>query len=112
ISGATEELEVEAIRNSYVVKNMVNEIVEQRKNLAEWLKTLSIVESVYPSDANFLLVKTKNAMKVYQHLLLNGIVVRDRSNVILCNNCLRITVGTTEENNFLTQTLLNYSNEQ
>ena len=59
------------------------------------------VEKVYPSDANFILVKINNARKVYEFLLEKGIVVRDRSQVKLCNDCLRITVGTEEENTIL-----------
>jgi histidinol-phosphate aminotransferase len=56
------------------------------------------VEKVYPSDANFLLVKIREARKVYEYLLEDGIVVRDRSKVKLCDDCLRITVGTEAEN--------------
>ena len=53
---------------------------------------------MYPSDANFLLVKFKDAKAMYGHLIMNAIVVRDRSNVILCDECLRITIGTEQEN--------------
>jgi histidinol-phosphate aminotransferase len=59
------------------------------------------VEKVYPSDANFLLVKIKEARKLYEFLLTRGIVLRDRSNVKLCEDCLRITVGTEKENTIL-----------
>jgi histidinol-phosphate aminotransferase len=59
------------------------------------------VEKVYPSDANFILVKIKEARKIYTFLLSKGIVLRDRSNVALCEDCLRITVGTEKENTFL-----------
>jgi histidinol-phosphate aminotransferase len=59
------------------------------------------VEKVYPSDANFILVKINNAKKVYDFLLTKGLVLRDRSNVKLCDDCLRITVGTEQENTIL-----------
>ena len=64
-----------------------------------------MVENVYPSDANFLLVKLHEPGQVYHYLLEKGIVVRDRSRVELCEGCLRITVGTTSENIELINTL-------
>jgi histidinol-phosphate aminotransferase len=62
------------------------------------LKKQPSVEKIYPSDANFLLVKTKNANDLYNFLVKNGIIVRNRSNILLCEGCLRITVGTALEN--------------
>ena len=62
------------------------------------LLRLPTVQNVYPSHANFLLVKIKNAREVYEKLTLNGIVLRDRSSVVLCEDCLRITIGTSSEN--------------
>jgi histidinol-phosphate aminotransferase len=56
---------------------------------------------VFPSDANFLLVKVSGAKEIYNDLVKKGIIVRDRSSVLLCDDCLRITVGTTEENRIL-----------
>ena len=69
------------------------------------LLNLSVTEIVYPSDANFLLVKMKDARKKYEQLCDKGIIVRDRSKVILCENSLRITVGTPEENKQLIEEL-------
>jgi len=80
----------------------VKEIIAQRDWMAEELSKTKAVQKVYPSDANFLLVKISNARAVYNQLVSRGIIVRDRSNVILCDDCLRITVGTPLEN----QTLL------
>ena len=93
IQKAIAELTHGDIRN-----NWVREIVQERKHLANALMTYTEVEQVYPSDANFLLVKVKNPQKMYFDLLKSGIIVRDRSNVPLCEGCLRITVGTPEEN--------------
>lgn len=76
----------------------VAEILHERKELAQQLSKISLVKKVFPSDANFLLVKIDNAKAIYKKLVEVGIIVRDRSNVILCNDCLRITVGTPAEN--------------
>ena len=69
-----------------------------RIELAEKIGRLSSVLNVYPSEANFLLVKIKEAKMVYENLLSHGIVVRDRSSAHGCSDCLRITVGTKEQN--------------
>ena len=69
------------------------------------LAGLPVVRRVYPSDANFLLVKVDDARGAYEHLLQAGIVVRDRSKVELCEGCLRITVGTEPENAELLKSL-------
>ena len=69
------------------------------------LKKLDIVDKVYASDANFLLVKVDDANLRYEQLLNNGIVVRNRSNQMLCENCLRFTIGTKDENKKLITTL-------
>jgi len=79
-----------------------------RDALIRVLEQMPLVEKVYPSDANFLLVKVKYAKKVYEYLLTKGIVVRDRSNVHLCDNCLRITIGSEDEITFLVKALRDY----
>ncbi|HEY9489009.1 MAG TPA: aminotransferase class I/II-fold pyridoxal phosphate-dependent enzyme, partial [Chryseosolibacter sp.] len=66
---------------------------------------LSIVEKIFPTDSNFLLVRVRDAQLTYQYLTDNRIIVRDRSRVNLCYNCLRITVGTPEENKRLIEVL-------
>jgi len=87
----------------------VKMILKEREPFAEELKTLSIVEKVYHSDANFLLVKVKDANKTYRFLTDRGIVVRNRNKVPMCDNCLRITVGTPEENSALICALNEFS---
>jgi histidinol-phosphate aminotransferase len=84
---------------------MIREIVDMREALAEVFQRMPTVEKVYPSDANFLLVKIQEARKVYEFLLGKGIIVRDRSNVKLCEDCLRITIGTEQENTLLVDAL-------
>nr|MCU0347955.1 histidinol-phosphate transaminase [Saprospiraceae bacterium] len=66
------------------------------------------VEKIYPSDANFLLVKMEDSALIFNYLKQNGVVVRDRSREPLCEGCLRITVGTKSENNRLLELLANY----
>jgi histidinol-phosphate aminotransferase len=83
----------------------IKEILEERKKLEKELAGLVFVEKVYPSDSNFLLVKMKNHRKVFDYLINKKIVVRDRSNQKLCERCLRITVGTKNENDILIKAL-------
>lgn len=101
INQATQELALKALEEVGQVNDMIKELVNMREALIEVFLQIPIVEKVYPSDANFILVKIKEARSVYEYLLTKGIVVRDRSNVKLCDNCLRITVGTEKENTIL-----------
>ena len=110
INQATQELASKALDHLEEVNMMIKEIVNERKRLVEELDKLPVVEKVYPSDANFVLVKTINAPAIYDYLKEIGIIVRNRSNVILCENCLRITVGTQNENNELIKALNEYKN--
>lgn len=98
INTRTQDLVLDALENNAVKQKWVEEIVAERDQLSKALKKLSIVDKVYPSDANFLLVRVPNAHDVYKRLTDEKIIVRDRSKVTLCYNCLRITVGTPEEN--------------
>ena len=105
---ATQDLALEALQELEQVNDMIKEIVAMREELVKVFQRMPLVEKVYPSDANFLLVKVWNAVDVYDYLLKDGIVVRDRSKVQLCDGCLRITVGTEKENTLLVDTLINY----
>lgn len=98
VNKASQELGVEALQNTALVNNWIKETVNEREELATALQAFPFVEKVYASDANFLLVKVKDANGVYQYLSDKGIVVRNRSKDPLCDNCLRITVGTKAEN--------------
>ncbi len=101
ISSVTQSLALGKLQQVEIKNQQVKEIVGQRKIMEARLSESKIVEHVYPSDSNFLLVKVKNARNVYHDLLNKGIVLRDRSNVILCDDCLRITIGTPAENELL-----------
>lgn len=105
ISEPVQDLVLQALDRLEEVNEMIREIVRERERLATALKALSLVQHVYPSDANFLLVRVADARAVYGYLLANQIVVRDRSKVMLCDNCLRITVGTARENDELLNVL-------
>ena len=98
ISQATQELALKALEEVDQVNEMIRTLVRLRGELGAALADMPFVLKVYPSDANFLLVKTADAHGIYAHLLEAGIVVRDRSRVQLCEGCLRITVGTEREN--------------
>ena len=101
INQASQDLALQALEKVEEVNEMIREIVKERKELEIKLPTLRAVKKVYESDANFLLVEVTDAGALYRYLLEKGIVVRDRSKVELCQGCLRITVGTPEENNNL-----------
>lgn len=101
INQATQELVLTALEEVGQVNDMIRLLVDMRDALAEVFASMPTVETVYPSDANFILVKIKDARAVYEFLLTKGIVLRDRSNVQLCDDCLRITVGSEQDNTLL-----------
>lgn len=101
INQATQELVLTALEEVGQVNDMIRLLVDMREALADVFTSMPTVERVYPSDANFILVKIKEARAVYEFLLTKGIVLRDRSNVQLCNDCLRITVGSELDNTLL-----------
>jgi histidinol-phosphate aminotransferase len=105
ISQVNQELALQALEEVAQVNDMIRQLVTMREKLVTDLAGLPLVMKVYPSDANFLLVKMDNARGIYESLLEDGIVVRDRSKVELCEGCLRITVGTEKENAELVEAL-------
>jgi histidinol-phosphate aminotransferase len=98
INEASQELAFEALKHVDQVNNWIKETVAERSNLIDKLSQHELVKKIYPSDANFILVKTTNPKGIYNHLVGLGIIVRDRSKVELCDGCLRITIGTPKEN--------------
>ena len=108
ISGITQELALEGLYNEERKNAAVAVIVDEKKKLVQLFSEFDFIEKTFPSDANFLLIKTNDAFKLYNYLVSQNIVVRNRSNQPLCENCLRITVGTPEENNILEQALKKY----
>ncbi len=108
INQATQEIALKALEEIGMVNDMIRELVAMRDELADVFMQLPVVEKVYPSDANFLLVKVRNADEVYNFLVGEGTIVRNRSHVRHCEGCLRITVGTEKENTILVDQLIAY----
>lgn len=108
VSRAGQKLVLLAIGDNSKLSETVRKIVEERNRLAQALSGFSLVQTVYPSDANFLLVRCDKPIETRAFLLDHKIIVRDRSKVELCEGCLRITVGTRQENDTLIDALKEY----
>ena len=105
VNELSQQKALQNLQNGALVKTEVSSILRQKEFLFKELLQLKWVEKVYESDANFLLAKVDDAEKRYQELLNSGIVVRNRSSQPLCENTLRFTLGTEEENRELIKTL-------
>ena len=105
ISGLTQETVLAAIKDKAKVDRMIQDILAEREFLKGELEKLPFVQKIHPSHANFLLVQIPNANQVYDDLIEEKIIVRNRAKVLLCADCLRITVGTREENEALLKAL-------
>ncbi|MBD3748223.1 MAG: histidinol-phosphate transaminase [Sphingobacteriales bacterium] len=109
INEASQTLALEALNNTEQVNAWIKETLKERDHLVLSLKNFDFVLDIYPSDANFILVKTTDANKIYEFLVNQGIIVRNRNKVELCEGCLRITVGTPLENEMLINSLKAYN---
>ncbi len=107
VSKLNQEAAIQALSQSDLFEQQLKTILQQRSQLAKELSQLPIVKHIYPSDANFLLVKVDNANRVYNYLVSKKVIIRNRNSVI--NNCIRITVGTPRENQILIDELKKYS---
>ena len=96
---------MEALETTAEIRKQISIIVKQREQLKDVLEKLEGIEKVYPSDANFILIKVKDSNQTYNDLLRYGIVVRNRHNLPGCENCLRISIGTEQENQALVTAL-------
>ncbi|MBC7401273.1 MAG: aminotransferase class I/II-fold pyridoxal phosphate-dependent enzyme, partial [Mucilaginibacter sp.] len=108
VNESSQQLALKALANVEQVNGWIKETLAQRDKLVLALKELDFVLDIYPSDANFILVKTTDPKGIYNFLVQNGIIVRDRSKIDLCEGSLRITVGTPAENETLIDTLKNF----
>jgi histidinol-phosphate aminotransferase len=108
INEASQALALQALQNVEQVNSWIKETVAEREKLKSELSTLKSVLTIYPSDANFILVKTIKPKEIYQFMVNRGIIVRDRSKVELCEGCLRITIGTPNENEILIEAFKNF----
>ncbi len=98
---ALESIKKDKLQVSAWIETSINE----RERVEKSLRQLNLVQKIYPSNANFLLIRVENANKIYNDLVEQGIIVRNRNSVALCAGCLRITIGTKEENNILLEAL-------
>jgi histidinol-phosphate aminotransferase len=101
INIVTQELALQALEEVGQVNDMIKLLVDMRNALAQVIASMPQVIQVFPSDTNFILVKIPQARKLYEFLMSKGIIVRDRSALELCEDSLRITVGTEQENTLL-----------
>jgi len=104
----TQKEALKALGDVARVKNWVDILLTERTILISELQKIPMVQHIYPTDANFVLVRVTDANEIYQYLVTKSIIVRNRNTVSLCLGCLRITVGTPEENKILINELVNY----
>lgn len=105
VNALTQQRALELLEHEAEMRHSVRQLIALREHLASALLKLPVVEHVFPSDANFLLMRVQNASQVYQHLMAHKIIVRNQSHLRLCEGALRITVGTPEENEALLRAL-------
>ncbi len=105
VNELTQQKAIQQLNLKELATNQINDILKERTNLIAQLKTVSFISKIYPSDANFVLVKVDDAVKRYDQLIEKGIVIRNRTTQPGCENCLRLTVGKSNENNILIKTL-------
>lgn len=98
INELTQQKAIEGLKEIALVSSQIACLLEERNTLSKALDAINFIKKVYPSDANFVMVKVDDANKRYQQLIENGIVIRNRTTQPLCEDCLRLTVGTKEEN--------------
>ncbi|WP_272022509.1 histidinol-phosphate transaminase [Olleya namhaensis] len=103
VSTLNQEAVLKSLNNLEEVTQNIDTILEERTKLKEALSKLAIVKKIYPTDSNFLLVEVEDANKTYQYLIEQKVIIRNRNTQV--KNCIRITVGTPEENNTLIETL-------
>ena len=104
----TQKKGLEILSDVTLLQRHITMILEERVTLIKSLSLLPVCKKVYPTDANFILVRVTDADSIYRYLVQKGVVVRNRNRVHLCGDCLRITVGTKDENTKLLSALRQY----
>jgi len=104
----TQQQAMSMLKDYSQVEAWVKTLIEERAYLENEFAALACTEKIYPSDANFFLAKVSDAKAIYNYLVAKGIIVRNRTSITLCKDCLRVTVGTREENNQLLEALKQY----
>jgi histidinol-phosphate aminotransferase len=105
VNGFSQKAAIEALENENIKNKYVQMLNDERERLKTELAKFTFIKHVFHSDVNFLLIRTDDAKKLYDYLIEHGIIVRNRSNLPLCQNTLRITIGTFNENNQLLSVL-------
>ena len=108
VNQLTQQQAMEMLKDPYEVDKYVKILLQERSRLMQAFHELPICEQIYPTDANFFLTRVTDAKGIYDYLVDKGIIVRNRSRIQLCQNCLRITIGTRTENNELLSALRQY----
>ncbi|GHT15946.1 histidinol-phosphate aminotransferase [Bacteroidia bacterium] len=105
INAYTQQKALEMLQQQPTMLQQVNTILQERQRLQKEFAQLKYVKTVYPTSANFILIQVEDANRLYDYLLAQHIIVRNRTKVQLCGNCVRITVGTAHENDALLQAM-------
>jgi len=108
VNNLTQQQALEALKDPFEVDKWIRTLLLERSRMVDAFKELPICEMIYPTDANFFLAKMSDAQDIYNYLVEKGIIVRNRNKIKLCNNCLRVTIGTKNENNELLAALRQY----
>ena len=108
INQLTQTKALEALRDPFEVDKWVKLLIQERSRMINNIMQLPLCQKVFPTDANFFLVRVTDAQRIYDYLVERGIIVRNRTNVTLCRDCLRITIGTKNENSQLLAALRQY----
>ena len=108
VNQLTQQQAIEMLKDPFEVDKTVKVLLQERSRLMQAFLELPICEQIFPTDANFFLTRVTDATKIYNYLVDRGIIVRNRSRIQLCQNCLRITIGTRSENNELLSALRQY----
>ncbi|WP_300729650.1 histidinol-phosphate transaminase [uncultured Bacteroides sp.] len=108
VNRLTQQEAIHMMQKHYEVERWIKSVLEERERLIEEFQNLPCCKHIFPTDANFFLTRVTDAKRIYDYLVSKGIIVRNRSNVTLCKDCLRITIGTRPENDTLLQALKQY----
>jgi histidinol-phosphate aminotransferase len=108
VNQLTQQQAMEMLKDPFEIDKYVKTLLQERNRLMAAFRELPICEQIYPTDANFFLTRVTDAKRIYDYLVDKGIIVRNRSRIQLCQNCLRITIGTRTENNELLSALRQY----
>ena len=108
INRLTQKEAADILKRYNQIQEWIDTIIKERARLIDKFSKLDCCIKIYPTDANFFLAKVTDASKIYNYLVNNGIIVRNRSNIALCNDCLRVTIGSHSENDALIKSLIKY----